>query len=152
VKVLRYNIVQFVMPIIRALAALLRGDFKAAWNQVKQYLTNVGRHFVNIWNGIKTVTSGAVKAVVRFFTWMGSEIWGDIKRIGGNIRDAWNTAMRWMGDKIRSGVKAAVNTFRGMKGTVKGIFGGAGSWLVSAGKALIQGFVNGIKSAIGSVK
>ncbi len=152
VKLLRYNIVQFVMPILRSLAALLRGDFRAAWDQVKQYLSNVARHFVNIWNGIRSTTSGAVRAVAGFFTWMGSQIWGDIKRIGGNIRDAWNASMRWMGDRIRSGVQAAINAFRGMRSSVRGIFSGAGTWLVSAGKQVVQGFVRGIKSAIGSVK
>lgn len=35
---------------------------------------------------------------------------------------------------------------------IKGIFSGAGGWLLDAGRNIINGLINGIKSAIGGVK
>jgi phage-related protein len=52
---------------------------------------------------------------------------------------------------IKSKVAAAIAVVRTIKSKVIGALAGAGGWLISAGRAIIQGLLNGINSMIGSV-
>ena len=147
-----YSISNFVMPIIRALISLLRGDFKGAWDQVKTYLTNVGQHFVNIWNTIRSVTSSAVSAVLGFFSKMGSQAASYIRTMASNVASAARSGMSRLSSAVSSGVSTAVSYIRKLPGQAKAALGSVGSILYSSGRSLVLGFANGIRSAISSVK
>jgi len=53
---------------------------------------------------------------------------------------------------IRSGFQAAVSFVQGIPGQIMGFFAGAGSWLVSSGKALLDGFTSGIRRGFQAAK
>jgi hypothetical protein len=51
-----------------------------------------------------------------------------------------------------SSVAKVVGAVRKLPGAISGVFKGAGNWLWNAGRAIINGLVNGIKSAVGWLK
>lgn len=55
-------------------------------------------------------------------------------------------------DAVRQMASSALDAVRNFGSEVKAVFAGAGTWLVESGRALIQGFVNGIKSMAGAAK
>lgn len=57
-----------------------------------------------------------------------------------------------LGGAIRGGLASAMNVLRGLGSAVSGALSGAGSWLVSAGRAIMDGLISGIRSAIGALK
>lgn len=61
-------------------------------------------------------------------------------------------AMASFAGSVASKVTEAVGFFLGIKNTVTGALSGAGEWLVSSGKAVIQGFIDGISGMVDRVK
>lgn len=76
---------------------------------------------------------GLINFVVGVFTGDWDKAWKGVKMMFVGFKDAiWGI------------VKGIGSIFTGLIDTIMGIFGGVGGWLVDSGKALIQGFIDGI--------
>ena len=139
------NAMQVIQGIINVVMGIITGNWSQAWNGIKQIGSGV-------WNFIKSA-----------FTDFGSAIVGIAKAawnlLGSAISAGWNliksgASAAWDGitSTISSGVSRAVNVVRNLPNDIKNIFSNAGSWLLSAGKNIINGLLNGISSMIGAVK
>jgi hypothetical protein len=143
------------------LAALAAG-WNAVWSAVLGFLSAV-------WNGIVSVVTTVFGAVQGFIlgalatihgTWM--SIWGAISSFFAGI---WNGILSYVQgvaagvigavagivNSVRSKVGEAVSFVAGLPGQAMSALGDLGSKLVSSGRALIQGFIDGIKGMIGNV-
>lgn len=170
--------VRFMLPIWKAMWTAVKGVAKAVWNAIKgvvqaglkiiQGIVNVvmgairgdwGRVWKGIqqivggvWDYIKALVSGAigvVKAVISGGVGVIKAVWTQ----GWNAMKALLSAV-WNGIKagVQNGISAVMGFVRGLPGQITGVFSGAGSLLLGAGKAIIQGLLDGIGSMIGSVK
>lgn len=152
--------------IISAVWNAIKAVSSAVWNGIKSLINGV-------WNGIKTVVNGAVNAVKGFVT----GAWNSIKSISSSVWNGIKSVISGVLTSIKSTVSGAVNTIKGffssgfnaIKSTVsnalsdvvtsikglgskvKSAVSGAASWLLSAGKSIIQGLIDGIKSMAGKV-
>lgn len=105
--------------------------------------------------------SGLVNAIAGAFKWLFDILLGH-----SIIPDIVNGIIGWFGGlpgrvvSIFSGlatgainkVKSLLNYAKGIPKSIKSVFSGAGSWLWGAGQSIINGLVNGIKSAVGWLK
>lgn len=144
----------------------MKSTASAAWNWIKDtvsgILTGIANFFTSIWNGIKDFLSGVwngIKAVA-------SSIWGGIQSFIGGVVNGIKGILNWFGNlgSLFSGwfngaKNAAVNVFNslvswvaGIPGRILGALGNVGSMLLNAGKSLIMGMWDGIKSAFDWVK
>lgn len=132
-----------INAIITTVLAAVQGDWDGVW-------AGIGNVISTVWDGIKSNVSAAINAVSGVISsvmgsitayWTG--VWNSVK---GLVSSAWNGIT----SAVSNGVNSVMNTVRGIGGKIKGAFSGAGSWLLSAGKNIIMGLVNGIKNAIGS--
>ena len=133
-----------ISGIIQTVTAVITGDWSAAWSGIQSIASS-------IWNGIKGVISGAIGAVR-----------GIISAALGAISGAWSGAWSaitsfvsgaWSGitSAISSGVSRAVSFVGQLPSRALSALGGIGSTLIGAGKALIQGFIDGIKNMFSAV-
>lgn len=120
---------QVIAGIFKVISSVLRGDWAGAWSGIKQIVSgawSVIRGIVRLgWESIKAVFRVSGAAIRAVFT----GTWSAIKSMA------------------RNGGAAVVSAVRGIPGKLRGLAGVFGS----AGRALIQAFVNGMKNAAGIV-
>lgn len=107
------------------------------WNSI---WTAVGNFFRGLWQGVvdwaMSVIGGFIGAFRGLWQGLGSFLNGLWSGITSTIRNAWNGVMDFLGS---------------IPGRIKGFFSGIGTWLLDSGRALIQGFIDGISAMIGKV-
>lgn len=150
------GLLNVIQGVVRLVSALFRGDWKAAWDAVKQIVSGAVQA---VWNFIQLTligkAFGAIKAgvaAVKGFFSAGfnamknsvSIAMNGIKAIGSNIMTAFKSI-------IRRGIDGALGFVRGMPGKIKSALGNAKNLLVNAGRAILDGFFNGLKSSWGKV-
>jgi TP901 family phage tail tape measure protein len=80
---------------------------------------------------IKLVISW-VRGMIAFYTML----WGAVVDAANKMRGAWQSFMVFLS---------------GIPGAIRGFFSNTGQWLVDAGRNIVQGLINGLKSMIGKV-
>jgi hypothetical protein len=120
------------------------------------------------WSGIKVAAQASwnfIKAVFKAYVAMILVVAGKIREWAsgvvsawGRIKSAFSSAISAIKGWISSGVAAWRNSFsnalsfiRSIPGKIKGFFSNARSWLSNAGRNIIQGLINGIRSAPGNI-
>ncbi|WP_282703754.1 hypothetical protein [Streptomyces sp. CC219B] len=116
-----------------------------SWNAVKTAALNVWNatktNFSTFMTNLKNAPGAALQAIIKFF----GETWTKIKSEAGT---AWEAVKRVFSQKIDDCVKFV----RDIPKNVKQIFSDAKSLLVDAGKKIITGLIDGLKSMFSSVK
>ena len=150
------TVLNVIAGIIKAVTAVIKGDWSGAWEAIKGIAETV-------WNGIKTVVETVINAIKDIIsTVLGAikdtvtTIWDGIKEfISGainaiketvvNVANAMKEGFLGALDLLKSGVSSVIDA-------VGGIFDKL--WhidLFGAGKAILEGFLGGLKSAWGAV-
>lgn len=116
----------------------------AAWNWIRSKISAV-------WNGIKSAISGAANRVKSIIT-------GAWNRVKTTNQQAWNAfrtfiANAWNRIKtaVSTGINKVVSLTKGIGRRIRSAVGNLGSLLYNAGRNVIQGLINGIKSMIGRI-
>lgn len=119
------------------------GIIVSHWSKIKAFTSSA-------WNAVKTFISGAWNAIVMNIT---TRITGAVN----TVRNGWNNAKQmtvnaWNGivTSVTQTVVRLLSVVRGIPGKIKSGLGNLGSLLKNSGKALITGFINGIKGAVGA--
>lgn len=155
----------------------LKGAAVAVWNAIKSALTaglnSLRSSWGAIWNGIKNVFSGVWNAMKALVSTVWNAIRGNVSGAISGVRGIISGAMQairglwsvaWAGIKAvlttawngiksitQSSIQGVINFVKGIPGKAKAALAGAGSTLIEAGRAIIQGLLDGIESMIGKV-
>lgn len=136
------SVMNVVNAIISTVLAAINGDWSGVWEGIQNIISSV-------WNGIKSIVSGAINAVSGVISSVLSGISGIFSSVWNGIKGAVSNAWRGITSAVSSGVSSMMNFVTSIPSRIKDVFSGAGSWLLSAGKNIIQGLINGITNAIG---
>lgn len=146
IKIAIQTAMDVIGGIIKAVMQAINGDWSGAWQSIK----GVGEA---IWKGL----SAAGKAIFDGFAQILSNIWNTIKSVASSAWEGLKSTVLGLIDGL---VQGAQNAWESMKqgvsdlvSNVKSIFDGIRNIdLWSAGKAILDGFLGGLKSVWGAVK
>lgn len=136
------SVMNVVNAIISTVLAAINGDWSGVWEGIQNIVSSV-------WNGIQSIVSGAINAVSGVISSVLSGISGIFSSVWNGIKGAVSSAWSGITSTVSSGVSSMMNFITSIPSRIMGVFSGAGSWLLSAGKNIIQGLINGITNAIG---
>ena len=124
-----------------AFSGWLTGIWQAVWGGISSF-------FTTIWETISSCVSSvlaAVSAVISGTLATISGVWNSVwSAVSGFFSQIWDS----MRGSVQAGIDAVYNTVTSIRDRVTGFFSGAGTWLYNSGKAILQGLVDGIMSAI----
>ncbi|MGW1836972.1 phage tail protein [Streptomyces sp. NPDC002067] len=126
-------------------------------------LKAVGAAFKSGWQAVKALGEAAWNAIKSGFSSFGSFLanlgssmmsrLGSLFSAGWSaIKDVASRAMSALGRAISTGITVSIGFVRQLPGKAREALSNLGSTLVGAGKALIRGLIDGIKSMFGAVK
>ncbi|AWY03844.1 tape measure protein [Gordonia phage Nedarya] len=125
-------------------------QFQNAWNIIRGGLSQIGPMFTSAFNIARTAVSTGIGNIVStvsgFIGRFTAPLRAGLSQIGPMFTNAWNTAV----NAVRTGVNNAVAAAQELQSRIVSLFAGAGSWLIGSGRALVQGFIDGIRGMIGA--
>lgn len=136
------SVMNVVNAIISTVLAAINGDWSGVWEGIQSIVSSV-------WDGIQSIVSGAINAVSGVISSVLSGIRGIFSSVWNGIKGAVSSAWSGITSAVSSGVSSMMNFITSIPSRIMGVFSGAGSWLLSAGRNIIQGLINGITNAIG---
>lgn len=119
--------INLVLAIIKTAMQLINGDWRGAWETVKSAVSTA-------WESIKTIVSEAIEGVRTTITNYASKLLAAGKQV-----------MQAVADGIRQKISDVLSATNEIGNTIKSAV--ADIDLLAAGKAIIDGFVSGLKSA-----
>ena len=133
-----------IRAVVTTVFGFVTGAISAAWNAVKTatstawtaVTTSISSAITNFMASISAIRAMAFAAI--------SAAWDAIK---SKTSEMWNSLTGIIGSAITN----FMAKITGIKDRVIGLFSGAGSWLLDAGRNIIQGLVSGIESMIHAV-
>ena len=141
-----------VQTVVNAISTFLT----TAWNTIKitmqTVLIAIQTVFTTVWNAIKTAITNVVNSIASTI----STVWTNIKNTVTNVVNALKTAVSNAFSAMWNGIKT---TITGIYNTIKSGFDNAVNFIknlasnaFSWGADIVNGIINGIKSAIGALK
>ena len=123
-----------LIPVLRILVDFLKGDFNAAWRGVEELVRNVRDKVTQY---LQRMVEDGIAALTTFAL-----------RVGEKALEA----ARQLENRIREGVDDAVRDIQSLPRRAAESLANAGTALASAGRDLVQGFINGITSKLGELR
>ena len=164
------SVVQMLIPVIQTVLSVVGSIVSVVITVAGQVISAVVNAASVVGGGIATVVatvSGGVNAVVAFVGSLASSaislVSGLVSSIGGffshmvstmvnaaqHVYSSVTGAFSALVGAVSGHIGSFMNTISGIPGQVMDFFAGAGSWLADSGRALIDGFTQGIQNAIG---
>lgn len=124
---------EFMKNLVGVLADVLTGNFD-----------NIKNRFSDMGQNIHNIVMGVIQSAMDFFR-------GLVEMVG-NAWQAFKDIVQTVVDTVKQKIQEMIDRLSQFPGQVQSLFASAGQWLVSAGRNIINGLWNGMKSAWSSVK
>lgn len=136
----------------------IKSVFITAWQNEVQGLQNIWSAVVGalsaIWEGLKTAFNNGWQFIQNVVFEPFKAAINVVKSVFSGNTDAMRAAFDVFKQAIHNAIAAIknrlndmVNGFREIPGKIKAAFAGAGSWLLDAGRSIIQGLADGVRNA-----
>lgn len=140
-----------VLTVISTVWNTILSTIQTVWNTISGWISGAWATFTGyvstMWDGVKQLIADAWEAIRQNI----SDAW---ERIKSTISDAVANVISKLTEfvsNVRQKMGEAVDKIREFPDKVKNVFTNAGRWLIDAGKNIIRGLIDGIRSMAGLV-
>ena len=130
-----------ISTLFSTVLATISGVWDTAWNAVATFFTTIWETISSYVLGVLSAISAAISGALATISGVWNSMWSAVSSF---LTGVWDSIR----GSVQAGVEAVYNTLSSIRDRITGFFSGAGSWLLNSGKAIIQGLVDGIMSAI----
>ncbi|MFE2020140.1 hypothetical protein ACFW9O_19105 [Streptomyces sp. NPDC059499] len=127
-------ITRYVIPSVKAIGALLKGDFSGAMEHAKTMVSNFKEDALRVLGNLIPQAGGYLREFA--------------STVGQHAKDAGGRLVK----AVAKGITDAVAYVRGLPGRIIRAIPSPGSLLQGIGRAIVQGLISGIKSMLPSVQ
>lgn len=141
----------FIKAYITGVWSIIRSVTLTVWNFIKSAITSR----INTIKAVMRTIGAAVSAVVGFFGRMRSGAASALSSMRAAVSSAVSAVVGFFGRLVSgaaSRISSLISTVRGIGGRIRSAVGNLASLLVGAGRAVIQGLINGISNKLGSLR
>lgn len=145
--------INVVAEIIRAVTAIIQGDWSAAWEAIKTIAETIWKAIKIIAETLFNALKSVIEVILNALKSIWESVWNAIKAVAESI---WNAikaivsgAMDTMKNAVSNGINAVKNFIINGWNAVVGFLSGIN--LFSAGSAIMQSFLSGLKSMWGAI-
>lgn len=138
-------VIQTVLSVVGSIVSVVGGGIATVVAAVSGGVNAVVAFVGSLVSSALSLVSGLVSSIAGYFSTMVSTMANAAQQVYAAVTGAFSALVGAVSGHIGS----LMNTISSIPGQVMGFFAGAGSWLVGSGRALINGFTQGIQNAIG---
>ncbi|HEQ4382082.1 TPA: phage tail tape measure protein [Streptococcus pyogenes] len=145
--------INIVADILRTVTAIIQGDWQGAWDAIKSIAETLWNAILTIGQTLFNALKSAIENILNAIQSLWSAVWNAVSSVTSSI---WNAivsiisnAMSTMQNAVSNGISAAKNFITNGWNFVVGFLRGIN--LFSAGSAIMQSFLSGLKSMWGAI-
>ncbi|VHB40232.1 phage protein [Streptococcus pyogenes] len=145
--------INIVADILRTVTAIIQGDWQGAWDAIKSIAETLWNAILTIGQTLFNALKSAIENILNAIQSIWSAVWNAVSSVTSSI---WNAivsiisnAMSTMQNAVSNGISAAKNFITNGWNFVVGFLRGIN--LFSAGSAIMQSFLSGLKSMWGAI-
>lgn len=149
--------IQAAMPLIQAIITAVMGVvlsiITTVWPAIQSIITTAANAVLGVINFVWPFIQGVIQTVMGIIQ---TVIGAVMSIIQGDWEGAWNIVKNalsdaWEGIKkgVSDGIDAVMGFISELPGKITGFFADAGTWLIDAGKSILDGLWSGIESGLG---
>lgn len=168
------TVTNIVVPALRLVVSLLRGDFSAAWESVKQLVVGVGQFLVSSIRNMGAAISAVVRGIVDIFRWLyntlignsiipdlvnGIRSWfarlpgmvfGALRSLAGGLARIATGALSRFRSAVVAGGSAALAWLRALPGRIRSAVSSLGGLLSGVARSALSRFRSAVASGASS--
>lgn len=148
----------FASTVWNSIKSVITSTFNAIKGTIENILNGISKTWSNIWNGIKSAVSTIWNRIKSVVSGAINSVKGTIQSILETIQNVWSNGWdtvkntlsnAWENIKtgVSNGIDNVVSFVKDLPGKILNALGDTGSLLLDAGKSIINGFLDGLKSA-----
>lgn len=152
------DIKTFASTVWNSIKSVITSTFNAIKGTIENILNGISTTWSNIWNGIKSAVSTIWNRIKSVVSGAINSVKGTIQSILETIKNIWSNGWdtvkntlsnAWENIKtgVSNGIDNVVSFVKDLPGKILNALGDVGSLLLDAGKSIINGFLDGLKSA-----
>jgi phage-related protein len=133
-----------ILSVVGSMVAGVLNFFNNLSTNVSAILNKIGAFFSSIWESIKGAFLQRIHAMVDSAKSIWSAIVGFFSSLFERVKSAVTTGIGKVKNGVVQGFQTVVQFFRDLPGKVVSALGNLGSLLLAAGRAILQGLLNGL--------